>query len=295
MLVEDIKKEALRIYRFFLSELGFNGKTFPINTDFAVVFEEIGDDLGLFFKAGSNEVEEYLERLKNDLTEDEIKTISNSGLIKINKEYLDSGDVGKIVRIYMHEMIHGNRTVLTNKAVSKNKDFDPVVYIDGKFIDNTTLYESAVENISDIVWESVDTSEKAKEELKRFNEGDGFYYSEEHENQLEFQENVDEALTELMSYSAYRCYYYGENIIDSIKKFKTYKNKNIRSIVNIIDRHNDLELFKWMIIPLEYQGYDLSYNFFKEYVNADDLEDVLALYDGNSTMVDKYIKTKKRH
>ena len=98
-------------------------------------------------------------------------------------------------------------------------------------------------------------------------------------------EVLDEALVELISILAYRMFKNkkakrNETIMDMIKIInqRCENDDDIKIITNIMIRHNDLDLLKWAIYPLEFQEYDMMYDYFNQYVTANDMMDVKKMY-----------------
>lgn len=96
---------------------------------------------------------------------------------------------------------------------------------------------------------------------------------------------LDETLVELISILAYRMFKNkkakrNETIMDMIKIInqRCENDDDIKIITNIMIRHNDLDLLKWAIYPLEFQEYDMMYDYFNQYVTANDMMDVKKMY-----------------
>ena len=92
---------------------------------------------------------------------------------------------------------------------------------------------------------------------------------------------IDEALVELMALLSYSLYV--DNSTDVVEKlYEIIDDDNmfddIRAMARIIIRHNDFNLFKWMIDPLTYQLDDINYDFFSNYVTDEDIEDCNVVY-----------------
>ena len=65
------------------------------------------------------------------------------------------------------------------------------------------------------------------------------------------------------------------------------KKPSFRAMSNIILKHNDLELFKWMIDPLSYQVDDIHYDFFLNYVSKDDFDDINTILETEDVIIDE--------
>lgn len=89
---------------------------------------------------------------------------------------------------------------------------------------------------------------------------------------------VDEALTELMSIFSYLLWKnekmnINEDPFKVLGKIKNYLDENeeydIIAIVEIILKHHNFDLFKWMIDPLYYQMGDIYFDYFDYYTKND--------------------------
>ncbi len=100
------------------------------------------------------------------------------------------------------------------------------------------------------------------------------------------QLKIDEALIAIMSIITWKMHEQNNNNIRSIVEYinQKTKQKDIKSMTNIILKHNDLELFKWMIEPLTYQKNDIHYDFFNEYIDTEDLYDLYVLTNSKDTI-----------
>lgn len=283
-----IKLRAQELYKRFLINLGYTDNL-PINIGFEIDFKKLDDDrVGEFIAPGKKELEEYINS-RNDLSYEDRLRIENSGLIFVDSDLLKTGPETRIISTCLHELIHASRIVLTNL----DSGSDAIVYHKGVFIENGDNKTHVVDP-TEVFWGSVDDSNNALEIAKKIvkeNE-DNLNFGVEYDNQLSFQARLNEALTELTQAVAYRGYLHRESILESVDKLKENEDEDISAIARIILRHNDDLLFRWFVNPLEYQGYDLRYDFFKEYITEDDLDDVRVLYEIDCGEIDKIRKDK---
>lgn len=84
------------------------------------------------------------------------------------------------------------------------------------------------------------------------------------------EEAYDETITDFMAMLAFSTYSNDDvNVLDIVKKVsKSKEDDSVSHLAKIMARHNDLELFKWVIDPLEYPD-----NFIDSYLRPEDMED----------------------
>ena len=111
---------------------------------------------------------------------------------------------------------------------------------------------------------------------------------------MEKQQIADEALVELMSVLAMKLYNNSLNgkttdIWQLIQETRDhFDGEDLGIMCEIILKHNDLELFYWMIDPIGYSMGDVHYDFFRQYTQNDgDLLD--QLYGSDSLDLDDYL------
>ena len=283
-----IKLRTQELYKRFLINLGYTDNL-PINIGLEIDFKKLDDDrVGEFIAPGEKELEDYINS-RDDLSYEDRVRIENSGLIFIDSDLVKNGPESRIISTGLHELIHASRIVLTNL----DSGSDAIVYHKGVFIENGDNKAHVVDP-TEIFWGNVDTSENSAKIAKKIVEEneENLNFGVEYDNQLSFQARLNEALTELTQAVAYRGYLHGESILESVSKLKDNEDEDISAIARIILRHNDDLLFRWFVNPLEYQGYDLRYDFFKEYITEADLDDVGVLYELDCGEINKIRKAK---
>lgn len=278
MVVEkELKEKTKLIYRNLLNKLSFNGDEHCINMGVAIIYRTFmdGETVGEYYAPGTKEVNDYIEINRSKLSNKRINEITNCGLIALDRDLLFNDNETSLYTRFFHEFIHSTRLVMTNIGRKTTSDEDPFIYHNGRYIENSDNGIHFCE-ASKVLRGSIDTSRVAKGE---FSELEGFLFSEEYGRQLDFQEHVNEALVEIVTQLAFRQWIHkNEDLMDSIRKLQNHHDFHIKSMVNIILRHNDLELIKWTINPLYYQNFDLTYDYFGKYINNDDLHDVETFY-----------------
>ena len=113
---------------------------------------------------------------------------------------------------------------------------------------------------------------------------------------MEQQYIIDEALVETMAIVAYQLHNkQTDDIMGIIKDInENYDADDIKAITSIILRHNDLELFRWMIDPLSYQINYINYDYFKNYIIKEDIDDYNTLINSEEVFFFEVDKPKKR-
>lgn len=182
-----------------------------------------------------------------------------------------------------------------NAQGKKAKNQNAYIFNNGKYEQIT--YEGRItyaDASQEILKGNIDTSMKAGEfykdktpkEIKDMQMSDDKMY-----NKMDNQVTIDEALVEMMTLTACKLYQNKErekstDIWDMIKDVeKSFEGDDIEIICKIMLKHHDLELFKWMIDPIEYSYGDIHYDFFEKYTEGDE-ELVSQIYDLEPTNPD---------
>ena len=277
MLGQELREKTELVYRNLLNKLSFNGDECPINMNFAIIYQTFRDKntVAKYYAPGTSKVDRYIEKRIGKLTDKRISQIKNSGIIVLDKDLLFDDNETSLYTRFFHEFIHSTRLVMTNIGRETTSDEEPFIYHNGRYIENSDN-KTYICEASKVLRGSIDTSRAAKEEFKEL---EGFLFSEEYERQKKKKKHVNEALVEITTQLAFRQWIHkDESLIDSIRKLKNHHDFHTKSMVNIILRHDDLELIKWTIHPLYYQNFDLTYDYFGKYINNDDLEDIETFY-----------------
>ena len=123
---------------------------------------------------------------------------------------------------------------------------------------------------------SRNTINKYKEKNPNEIESIQFQYAENDEVFI-YNKNVDETLVELMAILSYKLNKYPDipikTQLETLSSMKTdgedFQFVRLVTMSRIILKHNDYDLFKWMIDPIEYSYGDPHYDFFKNYTKND--------------------------
>ena len=294
MELVEINNMANEMLKDFVNCLGLDGEYYVSVTKTPIMFENMNPD-GMFLVASSSDLKEFLDGINID--DKRKKNILDEGLIVINKKfkYFSTNREKRDLFISLiHEKIHSNRIILLNSQFSADEKIDGVFYDDKRFVQNTDSNKAYyADSYQDIFHGSLDDSNKT---IKKYsvisNKEKKSILSNNHEykNKMEFQRKIDEALVEVMAIATYYLYLKKTtNILQAIKDIRiNVDGDDIRAITNIILRHNDLELFKWMIDPLSYQVDDVNYDFFGHYITNEDLNDLNIIFESEELTFDNY-------
>lgn len=166
-------------------------------------------------------------------------------------------DINNLIVTLIHEKIHANKVVMTNYSAFGCQD-------------NHNLNDTSLLEEYNHLLQKQDVYIDPIQDKKIFDQ---------------IFEVLDETLVELISILAYRMFKNkkakrNETIMDMIKIInqRCENDDDIKIITNIMIRHNDLDLLKWAIYPLEFQEYDMMYDYFNQYVTANDMMDVKKMY-----------------
>lgn len=289
MELTELKNTADQMIEIFVNNLGLDGKAYVEANKCPMAFGNIGVP-GEFLSAESPTLKRMLDNIK--VSDDKKEFILSEGLILINNDYKNMPADKDLIITCIHEKFHANRMLLAHTIDNTNEDIGPMFYDNGRFVaNNTNFVDKYIDPNQEILLGSIDTSNINVDYYQNLNddEKDDLYYANDnYDEKIVKQYQIDETLVELMAIISYLLSTNKfDNIMDIIKDLnERYDGSDIHSMTNIILRHNDLELFKWMIDPLTYQNDDIHYDFFEHYINDDDREDVATLYKSNEIMPD---------
>lgn len=241
MDLEKVRIKSNEMLKKLVDNLDLDGEYYISVNYTPIIFGNKGANR--FLTARSKELEKFLDDNKVDKKRKEF--LLDRDLIIINRIYKNTPNDEDLYVTLIHEQLHANRMLLLNGEHNK---------------DNRTSYYA--DSLQDII--------KVHENYS--NQLDYYKYEEK----MQEQRNIDEALIETMAITAYLLYKKNTNNIMDIIKYinKRSTDDDIISITNIILRHNDLELLRWIIDPLSYEMYDVNYDFFNNYINNEDKEDL---------------------
>lgn len=278
MKIVEVRDLANEMLSNFVDKLGLDGKAYVESTKCPMIFGDLGFP-GKFYTARGKELKNFLQTAK--LPQDQKDFIFEEGLIVIDNDYKDMPADEDLLVTCIHEKLHANRMLLAHSPKKFGEDIDPILYDGDKFVKTTSEFEDQyVDPVQDIYLGTFDDSKGtvSKYDDLNYDERDELSFADETTGgKMLFQQKQDEALVDLMATVAYQLSTGNfDNIMDVVKdiSIKNILDDDIVSMANIIVRHNDLELFKWMIDPLTYQNGDIYYDYFAHYVNEEDKEDI---------------------
>ncbi len=294
MDIDKLKKITDVMMANFVDKLGLDGKSYVSSNDCPIVFGDLGvfkkTLAGRFYTAESKDLKTFLE-LNNYSKEDQEKYLSE-GMVVIN-DYFENNPLSKLSLITcIHERFHSNRMILTNVPYSGHEDIPNYFYDNGRFVQNNDQYiDTYIDPSQETLLNSIDQSEDVVKHYKdlSFEEKDDLQFENDmFGNKMSFQQAIDEALIDLMARITFEINTDKFSDIMEVADYlsKRSKNGSYKGMSNIILRHNDLELFKWMIDPLSYQSDDIHYDFFSNYITADDLDDVKTVLESEGVHVE---------
>lgn len=291
IVINMINKKTTEILKNFIQELcGIDYNDIVVADDFYIRYQyksprDMQNNFdGEFIPPVSETLRLYLED-EPSLTIDK-KELYNQGMILIEGPFTNLMEIYKdkvkakdlldeLMTTILHEKIHANRVIMTNRP----------------FVTYEVAYDESLEaSVNKVIYADVE------EDIykKRIKSGTALNYSE-YETAMKEQKCIDEALVELIAIISYRLFLNksrnrNESIMSIIKSINScYGDSDeidhIKAITNIIIRHNNLDLLKWMISPLEYQGFDLTYDYFGYYKREEDIEDIELIEECLTTSI----------
>ncbi|MBQ6477626.1 MAG: hypothetical protein IJI43_04255 [Bacilli bacterium] len=281
-----LRKEANFALKRLVDSLGLNGAAYIKNTNHYIMVNRIPEKniMGKTYGAESNELYNLLQKTYWDY--EEKTSVLQNGLITINigRNVNDS----QMLVTCIHEMLHAHREILTNDQ-NRMGDVPNIIELNGRSVKTNPDHETqAFGNYLDVAQDvfigSFDDSSTAKEEASKLSEDELKEKDSRTSNQFLRQQAIDETLIEVMSITAYYLYKNKfnsiEDTLDCIQEISRINgNEDFASLINIMKRHNNLDLFKWIIDPLTYQQDTLNYDFFKNYITNEDEKDAKKLID----------------
>ena len=287
MELKEIKNKTNEMIKKLVNCLGLDGDYYISVTDCPIAFGNT-EGISRFLTAKSPNLKSFLNKMNID--EKKKKYIFEVGLILINKKLKNVHDDKEFFVTLVHETLHSNRMLFLNSQFSETENVNSVFYDNHHFVQSSGSNKSYYADASqDILKASIDNSSKT---IKKYasipdKEKEEITFSDyNYENKMLEQYKIDETLVEIMAMTAYYLYVEKTNdIMNAIKYInETNKADDIVALTNIILRHNDLELFKWMIDPLSYQVHDVNYDYFSHYIIPDDMYDFNTIINSEELM-----------
>ena len=281
MSIEELNKLASKLIKKFVDQMGYNGKAYIQAEKEPQVFYQkesiFGTTGGYVYPKDTYRIERIIKT--NKLTKEQEEDIRNRGYILITKNISEKRQLLTLI----HERFHAYRNTLLHDAKESSYLIDNGNYVltSDQFID----YDADLNQ--DIMKGSFDTSRNTVNKYKKLSsneiEGIAFEYPENDESFI-YSKNVDETLVELMAILSYKLNKYPDISIktqlEALSKMdiegEDYEFARLVIMSKIILKHNDYELFKWMLDPISYSFGDPHYDFFKEYTKYD--QDLIGIF-----------------
>lgn len=276
MTLKEMNDLATIMICNFINHIGYDGQSYVKSMgNFAIFIVDQIDDggWGRYVDPGNIDEINVIAKTKK-LNEKQINTLLERGCIEISKNHVLNDSIEYIIMTIIHERFHANRNLLL-WDVNSNTGY--TTYDNGVQMSNE--YElQYVDPNQDVLKGKFDTSKnsvslysnKTTKEIKQI-VSDNF----EDINKRNYDIEVDEALIELMTIMSYKLYKSpGSSLMELIDLYsKTVDDdEKIVNMCKIILNHQDFELFKWMLNPIEYSYGDIHYDFFKDYTKNDPKE-----------------------
>ena len=312
-LINQSSKELKKL----IDCLGFDGEFYVSNNNPIILFSKDFSNTK-FLTAKSKVLVSFME--KYNITDKDKKYFNNGVIILAGKgKSLDELDRDDLLDSINHERLHLSRMILLNTQINQesypeNSDADQnkkqsnntskdsdnkkiylensIMYDDGHLVQINGNNEAYYADISqDIIKGSIDNADitiKQYENMKKDDLEDILFFDNVSHEKLKEQNSIDETLVPIMAEAAVLL---DINNSDDLMRIIRIINKNedhddIIAMTNIILRHNDLELLRWMIDPLSYQVDDINYDYFKHYITEEDMEDYKTVINSKNTEID---------
>ena len=281
MEIEKVLLNAREILKCFINSLGYNGNYYIDMNKSPILFLNV-DGISQFLCAKSIKLKKFLNKVKL-VNED---YIFNEGLIVIRKKVDNNLDLNDLYQTIIHEMIHANRMLLVNSQFSNNRIVSGVLYDNNRFrlsYKNKAHYKDALQELLKAPIDDSCNQKKLSFKKKQYLSNHNYEY----DNKMEEQYKIDEALVEIIAILSLKIFQEKEiNIMDAIESINQEYSGDINAITNIVLRHNNLDLLKWMIDPISYEIGVVNYDYFRCYLNEDDYDDYNRLIESEDVMFD---------
>lgn len=301
MDLREIKEISVKMIENFVNTIGLDGEYYAktCNCPMSWGKPKLGAE-GEFITPLSDRLISLVNRALID--ENTKNRIISRGLILVNSKYrFEEMDANLFVTL-IHEMLHSNRSLMIYDAVRNDTNENAYNYENGSFNQNTFDFDfSYVDASQDLLKGNIDDSrntvdilnQNTDEELDKME-----FELGKRDEQMSNQQIIDESLIELMAILSYKLYNDQENGIDidiwnCIEEIANhYEGTDVGAMCKIILKHQDFELFYWMLDPIEYSLENIHYDFFKDYTKNDQslLEE---LYNTNALDIDSIIDLNK--
>lgn len=276
MELKEIREETRKMLEVFVNTIGLDGEYYSQLNKTPILWGGPLINLpGEFLSPNSERLEDYMEEIKcDDRTK---KVLEQRGIILINPSLKTKEAYDDLIVTIIHETIHANRDLLIFDSFRDGMNERAYIFNNNRFEQNTGDYSLKHADASqDILKGKIDNStetinsylDKTSEEIEDID-----WEKSRVDTQLERQKTADEALVEIiamLSYELYRLKEKNPNIWNEIEKMRdNFKNQDIGVMCEILLKHHDFKLFKWMLDPISYSHGDLHYDFFGEYTKND--------------------------
>lgn len=297
MNLKELREKSLNILKDFVDAIGLDGEFYFSTCNCPISWgRPKAGGTGEYVTPGSKRLDVLLSKVNYD---DKTKKMLNQrGLILIDSKYKTKLDDPDLFITIMHETLHSNRNLMLYDVTREEKNENAYSFNDGRFQQNTSEYGFTYADASqDILKGNIDTARSTvssydgmiPEQIEdmEFDLGN-------RDSQMGRQQTVDETLVELTSVVAYKLYSNKQNgkstnIWDILNETAIhFDGEDLGIMCNIIIKHQDLELFYWMLDPISYSQGDIHYDFFGNYTKNDG-ELLEELYGSDNLNLDEYL------
>lgn len=297
MNLKELREKSLNILKDFVDAIGLDGEFYFSTCNCPISWgRPKAGGTGEYVTPGSKRLDTLLSKVNYD---DRTKKMLNQrGLILIDSKYKTRLDEPDLFITIMHETLHSNRNLMLYDATREEKNENAYNFNDGRFQQNTSEYSLTYADASqDILKGNIDTARSTVSSYDNMTSDqieDMEFDLGNRDAQMGKQQTVDEALVELMSVVAYKLYSNKQNgkstnIWDILNETAIhFDGEDLGIMCRIIIKHQDLELFYWMLDPISYSQGDIHYDFFGNYTKNDG-ELLEELYGTDNLNLDEYL------
>lgn len=297
MDLREIKNISVKMIENFVNTIGLDGEYYGTTCNCQMSWGKPKLDAeGEFITPESDRLINLVNR--SPIDENTKRRIISRGLILVNSKYKFEEMEANLFVTLIHEMIHSNRSLMICDAVRNDTNENAYNYENSSFNQNTFDFDfSYVDASQDLLKGNINDSrntidmfnQKTDEELDIME-----FESGKRDKQMTNQQIIDESLVELMAVLSYKLYTDQGNDIDTniwnsiVEISNHYEGTDVGAMCKIILKHQDFELFYWMLDPIEYSLENIHYDFFKDYTKNDQ-ELLKELYSADELDIDEIL------
>ena len=281
MTIRELDVFSDNVIKNFINQIGEDGESYVSSMERCpiLVVENCAGCGRYINRYDALELDKIVKTYK--LTDKQKLFLEGRGLIEIDYDHYKNDKINNVLSTIVHEKYHSYRDLLIYDVMQE------IDIISSRYVSSDSKYDQVDDKKN---WQYLDANQQilkgsiddSKQTIKKYKEidkdelSDMYSYDEKKDSRILYQYNIDEALIEIMALVSIKIYMKKCSIFEAIEELRDFCNQGdkedekISIMCEIILKHRDYELFKWMLFPLEYSNYDIHYDYFERYTKNDD-------------------------